>query len=148
MPEIERRRRNMGILAAAPGAALAEAVQALGALPPATELRKPEIGMVMLRGRTGGDGAAFNVGEATVARSVMLLESGEIGYGFRLGRDLPAARLSAMLDALWQSPDWREKVETSVISPLSQRAAARRQAVVEETAATRVEFFTMTRGED
>ena len=59
----------------------------------------------MLRGRAGGDGAPFNVGEATVTRAIVELPSGERGYGHILGRDAERARLAAILDALWQRAD-------------------------------------------
>ncbi len=56
----------------------------------------------MLRGRIGGDGAPFNVGEATVTRAAVQLASGETGFGYVLGRDREKARLVALCDALWQ----------------------------------------------
>ena len=56
----------------------------------------------MLRGRAGGDGALFNLGEATVARAAVKLDTGERGFGHCLGRDVEQARRIAVLDALWQ----------------------------------------------
>ncbi len=72
---------------------------------------RPEIGLVMVRGRIGGDGAPFNLGEATVTRAALALPGGEIGYGHVLGRDKDKARLAALADALWQAPATREAVE-------------------------------------
>ncbi len=112
----------------------------------ARDLKPPETGLVMLRGRAGGDGAAFNLGEATVARAVVELDTGERGYGHRLGRDLQQARRIAVLDALWQRE--RQKVETRVLAPIAARLAAERGKAAAETAATRVDFFTLVRGED
>ncbi|MBA2397123.1 MAG: phosphonate C-P lyase system protein PhnG, partial [Bradyrhizobium sp.] len=57
------------------------------ALPDYENLREPENGLVMVRGRIGGDGAAFNLGEATVSRAAVRLSTGEIGFGYTLGRD-------------------------------------------------------------
>ena len=111
-------------------------------------LRQPETGLVMLRGRIGGDGAAFNLGEATVSRAVVELPTGERGYGQVLGRDREHARLAAILDALWQKPDACETVESAVIRPIRQRLAAEDTVSRAETAATRVDFFTLVRGED
>ena len=82
---------------------LATAVGAFSHAEGATELRPPETGLVMLRGRTGGDGAPFNLGEATVTRAVMQLKSRETGYSYVLGRSANHARLAAILDALAQS---------------------------------------------
>jgi alpha-D-ribose 1-methylphosphonate 5-triphosphate synthase subunit PhnG len=101
----------------------------------------------MLRGRVGGDGAPFNIGEATVSRAVVRLSTGEIGFGFRLGRSLEAARLSAIIDALWQAPAWRPRVEEHVLGPLNAHKQRQRDRAAEEAAATKVEFFTMVRGE-
>ncbi len=57
------------------------------ALPAHEDLREPENGLVMVRGRIGGDGAPFNLGEATVSRAAVRLATGEVGFGYALGRD-------------------------------------------------------------
>jgi alpha-D-ribose 1-methylphosphonate 5-triphosphate synthase subunit PhnG len=102
----------------------------------------------MLRGRAGGDGAPFNLGEATVTRAVVELPSGERGYAHILGRDLQRARLAAIFDALWQQPRQREAVEERVLAPVAARLEAARAKASAEIAATRVDFFTLKRGED
>ncbi len=145
--EISARRRAMGLLARA---ALPDLAGPLAARWPdhgARDLKPVETGLVMLRGRMGGDGAAFNVGEATVTRAVVELSSGERGYGHVLGRDANHARAAAVLDALWQSSA-RPAVEMEVLRPIEARLAAERAKVRAETAATRVDFFTLVRGED
>lgn len=113
-----------------------------------TELRAPEIGLVMLRGRIGGDGAPFNAGEATVTRAAVQLASGEKGFGYVLGRDRDKARLIALCDALWQVEDKQPDLEAVLLAPLRQRQDAERAQARAETAATRVDFFTLVRGED
>lgn len=112
------------------------------------ELRTLEVGLVMLRGRIGGTGAPFNVGEASVARAAVRLDSGETGFAYVLGRDLKKARLVAMCDALWQAAGTRADIERHVLVPL--RAACERANNIERsrTAATKVDFFTLVRGED
>ena len=55
--------------------------------PDYVELRAAESGLVMVRGRIGGDGAPFNLGEATVTRATVRLASGEVGFAYVLGRD-------------------------------------------------------------
>lgn len=112
----------------------------------ARELKPAEAGLVMLRGRAGGDGALFNLGEATVSRAVVELSTGERGYGHALGRDLDQARRIAVFDALWQRE--REAVEDYVLAPIAARLDAERAKSAAQTAATRVEFFTLVRGED
>ena len=116
-------------------------------LPAGENLREPEQGLVMVRGRIGGDGAPFNLGEATVSRAAVKLGSGEIGFGYTLGRSYEKARLIALCDALIQSKDYREVIETKVIAPLQASNAHARRARSAQTAATRVEFYTMVRGE-
>jgi alpha-D-ribose 1-methylphosphonate 5-triphosphate synthase subunit PhnG len=102
----------------------------------------------MVRGRIGGDGAAFNLGEATVTRAAVQIASGEVGFSYILGRDDRKARLCAVCDALWQSKRHRDAVERRVLAPIRARIEAERADARAETAATRVDFFTLVRGED
>jgi alpha-D-ribose 1-methylphosphonate 5-triphosphate synthase subunit PhnG len=83
-----------------------------------------------------------------VTRSVVELESGERGHGHVLGRDLERAVRVAILDALWQRETDRAVVEARVLAPIAARLAAARAKNAAETAATRVDFFTLVRGED
>jgi alpha-D-ribose 1-methylphosphonate 5-triphosphate synthase subunit PhnG len=109
-------------------------------------IRGPETGLIMLRGRTGGGGAPFNIGEATVSRASVRIGTGEVGHGYCLGRDEEKARLIAVIDALFQrEPD---NIEFAILRPLRDIAYARDKQRQDETAATKVEFFTMVRGED
>jgi alpha-D-ribose 1-methylphosphonate 5-triphosphate synthase subunit PhnG len=144
----EARRSLMAVLA---GATIAEIRRGLACLadPPApSELRRPETGLVMLRGRIAGQGARFNLGEATVTRASVRLPSGEVGASYILGRDAERARLAALVDALWQRADYRAAVETHIVTPSRSRQDLERQAKAERTAATKVDFFTLVRGED
>ena len=148
-PAGEDRRRAMGALACMSSVLLAERYRVLAQdLPPATPVRGPEVGLVMLRGRTGGGGAAFNLGEASVVRATVKLVSGEIGHAVVLGRDVDHARRAAHLDAAWQQPEWRARIEDDVIAPGLAAEAAETARRAEETEATRVDFFTLVRGED
>ena len=111
-------------------------------------LRGPETGLVTVRGRIGGGGAPFNTGEATVTRATVRLPSGHVGHAYALGRDKEKVRLAAILDAAWCAEDTRAAVEEKVIAPLRKAQAAADAKRRAETAATRVDFFTMVRGED
>ena len=102
----------------------------------------------MLRGRMGGSGPPFNVGEATVTRAVVRLNTGAVGFSYLLGRSHRRARLAALVDALGQDPNWRARLETSLVAPVEARQAAADARVRADTAATRVDFFTLVRGED
>src|SRR3984885_1960768 len=97
------------------------------------------------RSEAGRDGAPFNLGEATVTRAVVEIDDGLRGYGHVLGRDAEQARRVAILDALWQGRASRDVVEAEVLSPIAERIAAERGGA---DAATRVDFFTLVRGED
>jgi alpha-D-ribose 1-methylphosphonate 5-triphosphate synthase subunit PhnG len=112
------------------------------------ELRPVATGLVMVRGRIGGDGARFNLGEATVTRAAVRMESGEVGFSYLLGRDQNKARLAAVCDALWQSERRRDAIERHVLAPIRGRLERERAEKREQAAATRVDFFTLVRGED
>lgn len=145
--DVSGRRALMAVLARAVPAEIDSALAGLDPLPGASDLRPPEIGLVMLRGRTGGDGAPFNLGEATVARAAVRLDGGATGFAYRLGRDAGAARKAAILDALWQDAARREAVEAA-LTPVLARLDSEAAQVRAETAATKVDFFTLVRGED
>ena len=143
-----RRREAMAILAASSVAEIANHLDAIGPLPPHEDLRPSENGMVMVRGRIGGDGAPFNFGEATVSRAAVRLATGEIGYGYVLGRDRAKTRLIALCDALIQREQYRGLLDQCVLAPIRSRLAAARKTDAERVAATKVEFVTLVRGED
>lgn len=146
---IEARKRALDALAGMPSALLSERYAALAAsVPPATPVRGPEIGAVMVRARAGGGGAPFNLGEASVARATVKLATGEIGHSVLLGRDIAKARMVAHLDALRQLPEWLETVERDFVGPALALKAEEARRNAEETEATRVDFFTLVRGED
>ena len=138
----------MSLLVEATPDELAAAETALGPLPGFRRLRQPETGLVMLRGRTGGGGDPFNVGEATVTRCLIVTEAGTEGAAYHLGRDQRRAEKAALFEALAREPSWRERVETVLLAPVRERLAQERRIQAAKAAATRVDFFTMVRGED
>ncbi len=116
-------------------------------------LRGPETGLVMVRGRIGGGGAPFNLGETTVTRATVRVASGassegSVGHSYALGRDHEKARLAAIADALWQAPQSRAAVERDLLQKIARRLDARAMQRRREAAATKVDFFTMVRGDD
>lgn len=143
-----KRRAVMAVLAESNAAQIAQLLEVLGPLPAYEDLRTPENGLVMIRGRIGGDGARFNLGEATVSRAVVRLASGEMGFGYVLGRDRAKARLIALCDALVQTQAYATAVESKVIAPLRAQMETQRDARAKQVAATKVDFFTLVRGED
>ncbi|WP_072748499.1 phosphonate C-P lyase system protein PhnG [Oceanicella actignis] len=146
-PDDIGRKGWMSLLAKAPPARLATLLDGLEPLPDHQFLRAPEIGAVMVRGRMGGSGAPFNLGEMTVTRCTLRLTSGEVGHAWVQGRDKGHARRAALVDALMQGPR-ADEIRMHVLDPLASEAEARRTARAAKAAATKVEFFTMARGED
>lgn len=134
----------MGLLARAAPARLASLFPEL---PAHDMLRPPEIGAVMVQGRTGGTGQPFNLGEMTVTRCVLRLASGAVGHAHVQGRDKAHATRAAVIDALMQTAD-AAVLQARVLSPLKADETARRTAQAARAATTRVEFFTLVRGED
>jgi alpha-D-ribose 1-methylphosphonate 5-triphosphate synthase subunit PhnG len=134
----------MAVLARTPAAALRAAIDTLAPAPAWRRLRGPEVGMTMVRGRMGGDGAAFNLGEMTVARASVRLACGTVGHAFRAGRDLQAAELAAVADALLQGPA-HDALIAGLVEPEAARQRAARADVAARAAATRVDFFGMVR---
>jgi len=142
-PDTAERRRWMGILARADAASIAARLEGAPPLPATTRLRGPETGLVMARGRQGGDGAPFNLGEVTVTRCSVRSADGRVGHAYVTGRDLAQAELAARLDAALQDPARRPALLAAVIEPLAAAQAAAAEAVAAKAAATRVQFFTM-----
>jgi alpha-D-ribose 1-methylphosphonate 5-triphosphate synthase subunit PhnG len=142
------RRAALAVLAQARADEIEEGLRAVAEALDYVELRAAETGLVMLRGRVGGDGAPFNLGEATVTRAAVQIASGEVGFAYILGRDGRKARLCALCDALWQSKRHRDAVEQRVLVPIRARIEAERATDRAQTAATRVDFLTLVRGED
>jgi len=141
-----RRKAAMAVLAHSDAAEISVRLGDI-ALPAHENLREPENGLVMVRGRIGGDGAPFNLGEATVSRAAVRLVTGEVGFGYTLGRERQKARMIALCDAMIQSDQFAGAVEAQVLAPLRATVTAKRNRVAAETAATRVDFYTLVRGE-
>jgi alpha-D-ribose 1-methylphosphonate 5-triphosphate synthase subunit PhnG len=143
-----KRQQLMRCCTIATDAEMAAALRAFPSIGNVTAVRRPETGLVMMRGKIGGDGAPFNVGEATVTRAVVKLQGGEIGYSYLLGRSSDRAWNAAIIDALGQSPDRRAQLDEIFIGPVMARTAGEKTQKHIETEATRVDFFTLVRGDD
>lgn len=140
-----RRQRWMSVLAQSDAAEVARLVANRTAGADWRRLRGPETGLVMVRGRAGGTGQRFNVGEMTVTRCTISLDDGTIGHAWIAGRDRDHAEHAAVLDAMLQR---EPALEARVVEPLVQVREAARALKARKAAATRVDFFTLVRGED
>lgn len=143
-PELAARQHWMSVLARADLDALESYWQNLAQQPSYRCLRKPEIGLAMMRGRAGGTGAPFNLGEVTVTRCVVELETGAQGFGYATGRSRRHAELAALFDGLMQQDG--DQHGSALIQPLHRQWLARREQVSRKAAATKVNFMTMVRG--
>jgi len=141
-PHAERR-RWMAVLARASGETIAALLADRHPLPSYTRLRGPEAGLVMVRGRIGGGGGPFNLGEMTVTRCAVRTDSGHVGHAYVAGRDSRQAELAALIDALLQDPAEAPALMSSVIEPLAEAQQARRADTAAKAAATQVQFFAM-----
>lgn len=143
----EGRKAWMSVLARAPLGELERLWRALHAPPRWTFLRPPETGAVMVRGRAGGSGRRFNLGEMTVTRCAVRLDDGGVGLAYVAGRSARHAELAAALDALLQDPARRQETEAKVIAPLAALLTQQDELASRRAAATKVEFFTLVRGD-
>ncbi len=147
MTDIQKKRQSaMGVCARATAEEIAAALDRIGRPETANELRAPEAGLVMARARMGGNGAPFNVGEVSVTRAAVRLASGETGIAYQLGRDSKKARDAALLDALLQTG--RAAEVEAALAPIRTRIQEDQNLKARRAAATKVDFFTMVRGED
>ena len=145
-PPRYERSQWLSVLAKARVDEVTSAWDALGERPDYQALRAPEVGLVLVRGRMGGLGDAFNLGEMTLTRAAVRLQGGQTGVAYVAGRDRRHAEIAAAVDAMMQSPALRDSVEGPVIARLHQAQQERRTLGARKAAATKVDFFTMVTG--
>ncbi|KFC05323.1 PhnG family protein [Trabulsiella guamensis ATCC 49490] len=142
------RQRWLSALSHSDPAALSARMQALELSPDYELIRAPETGLVQIQARMGGTGDRFFAGDATLTRAVIRLADGTLGYSWVLGRDKPHAERCAVIDALLQlQPHFQTLMET-LISPLEAARTAQINARRAEVDASRVDFFTLVRGDN
>jgi alpha-D-ribose 1-methylphosphonate 5-triphosphate synthase subunit PhnG len=146
--DTQQRSRWMGTLARSSRMEIEKVWVEAGAPLSFNWLRRPHTGLVMVRARAGGSGSPFNLGEMTLSRCALQLACGTVGHAYVQGRDHRHAELAAKLDALLQKGEQRAKLLATVIEPLRQLQAQRRLDRSRKAASTKVEFFTMVRGEN
>ena len=145
--ENQARKSWMSLLAKAPAGRVGELLDTLGQRPLHEWLRKPEIGSTMVRGRAGGTGAPFNLGEMTITRCALKLSDGTVGHAYIQGRRKADAEAAALVDALMQTAQ-APGVQSAILDPLRAEHDAAKAKRAAKAAATKVDFFTMVRGED
>lgn len=142
--QVSGRQHWMSVLARAELDDLESYWHSLTDLPSYRSLRHSEIGLAMVRGRVGGTGAPFNLGEVTLTRCVVELSSGVQGFGYVTGRNRRHAELAALFDGLMQEAG--ERHGPTLIEPLYRQWLAGRERISRKAAATKVNFMTLVRG--
>ena len=141
------RQRWLGLMAKAPTGRVVGLLDETMTRPAFTWLRAPEVGSTMVRARAGATGSPFNLGEVTVTRCALTLATGEVGHAYIQGRNKTDAEAVAVVDALMQTTA-ATTLRTKVLDVLEAEQTAKKDARAAKAAATKVDFFTMVRGED
>lgn len=141
-----RRAEWLRVLAQAPAAELQRLAAPVLAAQCFEWLRRPEVGLTMVRARIGHHGDRFNLGEATVTRCALRHGDGEhsvAGVGYVMGRDTQHAERVAQMDALLQRPELHAALWRDVVEPLRAQLRHTRAAEQARTDSSRVRFFTL-----
>ena len=124
MVMMEERKAPLGLMATATADRLQALWEGAGLSPDYTMLRQPETGAVMVRGRAGSTGDAFNMGEMTVTRASLKLANGTIGHGWCQGRSRRQATLIALVDAMMQTEN-ASQLDAAILAPLREARSGR-----------------------
>ncbi|BEU03957.1 alpha-D-ribose 1-methylphosphonate 5-triphosphate synthase subunit PhnG [Agarivorans sp. OAG1] len=146
--DVAARQHWMAVLAKASYQDLSSRWQQLKLDPECEIIRQPEIGLAKLQGRVGGKGERFNLGDTTITRAAVRLSDGTLGYGYLRGRAKQHALLSALIDALMQNGEHAPSLHEAVIQPLAEQQQAEQAKTAAQAAESKVDFFTVVRGED
>ncbi len=138
----------MGLLARAPMSLLQSALmEHIPDVP--VWLRKPETGLMMVRGRVGGTGEPFNLGEITVTRCAIKIKDSQnhdrVGVAYVIGRSKKQALLVSLADALLQDELQWNFWEAKLIEPINMHLANLKDSNAQKSQETKVDFFTLAR---
>ena len=148
----KKRQQLLSVLSVSELSAIQSYWQALSISPRYSLLKAPEVGMTMVRAKTGGTGQAFNMGEMTVTRTVIRLndinaQNDVIGFGYTAGRNTQKSELIAVIDACFQLSEYAASITKLLLQPLQQLRQQQKNQQTAQVSATKVNFFTMVRGE-
>jgi len=148
----KKRQQLLSVLSVSELSAIQSYWQALSISPRYSLLKAPEVGMTMVRAKTGGTGQAFNMGEMTVTRTVIRLNdinahNDVIGFGYTAGRNTQKSELIAVIDACFQLSEYAASITKLLLQPLQQLRQQQKNQQTAQVNATKVNFFTMVRGE-
>ena len=142
------RQHWMSVLAHSQPAELAARLNALNITADYEVIRPAETGLVQIQARMGGNGERFFAGDATLTRAAVRLTDGTLGYSSVLGRDTQHAERCALIEAPMQPTSHLQNLSETLIAPLEADRAARLAARQAEVNTSRVDFFTLVRGDN
>ncbi|WP_233961731.1 phosphonate C-P lyase system protein PhnG [Pectobacterium versatile] len=148
MDTLTRRQHWLSVLAFSPVVELEKRWQTLNLHPQYALLRSTEIGLTRLQARMGGTGKRFVLGDMTITRAVVRLADGTCGYSYVAGRDKTHAERCAVIDALLQLPESHDRLQEHLIKPLAAQRVALCEQRAREIASSKVDFFTLVRGDN
>jgi len=112
-------------------------------------LRQPETGLMMVKGRIGGNGEPFNLGEMTVTRCAIKIKDSQqqelVGVAYVLGRSKRRAFLASLGDALLQDTTHQRYWLEKLIDPIQQHLSTLSDQKNKKAQETKVDFFTVAR---
>lgn len=142
------RQHWMSVLAHSQPAELAARLNALNITADYEVIRAAETGLGTDSGANGRHRRTFFAGDATLTRAAVRLTDGTLGYSWVQGRDKQHAERCALIDALMQQSRHFQNLSETLIAPLDADRMARIAARRAEVNASRVDFFTMVRGDN
>lgn len=148
MDTLTRRQRWLSVLAFSPVAELEKRWHALNLHPQYALLRAAEIALTRLQARMGGTGKRFVLGDMTITRAVVRLADGTCGYSYVAGRDKAHAERCAVIDALLQQAENHDRLQEHLIISLAAQRAELCEQRAREIASSKVDFFTLVRGDN
>ncbi|MFH2093346.1 MAG: phosphonate C-P lyase system protein PhnG [Pseudomonadota bacterium] len=137
----------IGLLGSADPADLESALEKLNHSIEFTHIVKPETGMLMVQAKADGSNSRFNLGEITVSKCILEINGQYMGAGWTMGSNLRHAELAALFDGLFQDPLLQETLNQTLIPLLKDKQLAKDERRLKDAADTKVEFFTLKRGE-
>jgi alpha-D-ribose 1-methylphosphonate 5-triphosphate synthase subunit PhnG len=144
---VEDRKKWMATLACSSLSEVERTWRELSHKPEFHFLRRPETGLIMVRARAGGKGVRFNLGEMVITRCSVRIDSGQVGCAYVMGSSHRHAELAAVFDALMQDRRQNRGIAELAIAPLAAIRRRQEEQKAAAAAATKVDFYTLVRGE-
>ncbi|MFH2058198.1 MAG: phosphonate C-P lyase system protein PhnG [Pseudomonadota bacterium] len=145
--EVINRKDWIGLLGSADPADLESALEKLNPTLEYTHIVKPETGMLMVQAKADGSNGRFNLGEITISKCILQINGQYMGAGWTMGSNLRHAELAALFDGLFQDPVFQKTLDNTLIPLLKEKQQALNDCRLKDAADTKVEFFTLKRGE-